>query len=539
VILAGCGGGSSGTGKTASGGPASTTATTSNTNAGISTLQPTRGGSLVLATEAEDDGFNPTIASWDITGLIYGAAIFDTLTFVDINGQWQPFLAESVTPSADAKTFTIAVRPGIKFHDGTPLDGKAVAMTLEANFKSPQNGPALFNVANIKQSGPMTVAVTCHESWSAFPYYLSGAIGTIMSPTMLAEANGGNLKPIGTGPFVFKEWVPNDHLTVVRNPNYWRTGLPYLDQVTFRPIADDTSRIDALKAGNIDIMHTSQPSSVKQLMDDKSFSSVTDVDNNHTEREIHFLYVNTLKPPFDDLRVRQALAYATDQKRISSILDVVNPPVTSPFVPGSPYYTPVDYPTYDPAKAKQLIQAYEHDKGPLRNFQLATTNDPQNAERMTLVQAMWKASGINCEIAQLEQSQYIVQLLNGDFDVREGRQFSAADPDENYVWWSSLTASDIGKEALNFVRNRDPILQAALEKGRTSLNQADRVAAYQEVAKRLAADVPYIWLDETVWIVAARPTVMNFNNPTLANGSSPALRMTAGMIDVAQIWKAA
>lgn len=529
AVLAACG--SSG-GKSAGGGPAATTSP----NAGISTAQPKRGGTLVLATEAEDDGFNPTIASWDVTGLIYGASIFDTLTTVDINGKWQPNLAQSVTPSPDAKTFTITMRPGVKFHDGTPLDGKAVAMTLEANVKSPQNGPALFNVANISQSGPMTVTVTCREAWSAFPYYLSGAIGTIMAPTMLAEANSGNLKPIGTGPFVFKEWVPNDHLTVVRNTNYWRSSLPYLDQVTFRPIPDDTSRIDALKAGNIDIMHTSQPSSVKELMGDKSFVSVTDLNNNRTEREVHFLYVNTLKPPFDDLRVRQALAYATDQNRIRAVIDTVNPAVTSPFVQGSPYYTQVDYPTYDPAKAKQLIQAYEKDKGPLRVFELGTTNDPLNAERMTLLQAIWKGAGINCQIQQLEQSQYIVQLLNGDYDVREGRQFAAADPDENYVWWSSLTAADIGKPALNFTRNRDPQIQAALEKGRTSLNQADRVAAYQEIAKRLAADIPYIWLDASVWIVSAKPTVMNFNNPTLPDGS-PALRMTAGFVDVAQIWR--
>ncbi|MBO0731751.1 MAG: hypothetical protein J2P57_21005 [Acidimicrobiaceae bacterium] len=526
-LLAACGGGGKATG--------SGSATTSNPNAGISSAPPKRGGTVIFATEAEDNGFNPTIASWDVTGLIYGAAIFDTLVAIDINGRPQPYLAQSVTPSADAKTFTITARPGIKFHDGTPLDGKAVAMTLEANVKSAQNGPALFNVANITQSGPMTVTVTCKESWPAFPNYLTGSIGTVMSPTMLAEPNSGNLKPIGTGPFVFKEWVPNDHLTVVRNPGYWQPSLPHLDQVTFRPIPNDTTRIDALKAGDIDMMHTSQPSSVHQLMSDKSLVSITDLNNNHTEREVHFLYVNMDKPPFDDLRVRQALAYATDRNRVRSVVDVVNPVIDSPFVPGSPYYTPVDYPSYNPAKAKQLIDAYQADKGPLRVFELATVNDPQDLERMTLVQAMWKAAGINCEIQQVEQSQYIVQLLKGEFDVREGRQFSANDPDENYVWWSSATAAPIGQLALNFPRNKDPQIQADLEKGRTSLNQADRVAAYQNIARRLAADIPYVWLDEAVWLVSAKPKVMNFNNPSLPNGS-PALRMSAGFVSFGKVW---
>ncbi len=528
-LLAACGGSSSGK---ASGGPAPT----SSANAGITNATPKTGGNLIVATEAEDNGFNPTIASWDVTGLMYGAAIFDALTAIDINGKPQPNLAQAVTPNADATQFTITLRPGIKFHDGTPLDAKAVAMTLEANVKSPQNGPALFNVSNIAPTGPMAVTVTCKESWPAFPNYLAGAIGTIMSPTMLAEPNGGNLKPIGTGPFVFKEWVPNDHLTVVKNPNYWRSGRPYLDQVTFRPIPDHQSRANALKAGDIDIMHTDDPQDAQSFPGNKAFVSITDLDNNATEREVHFYMINTAKPPFDDVRVRQALAYATDRNRIHSIVDVVNPVVSSPFNTSSPYYTAVDYPNYDPAKAKQLIAAYEHDKGPLRNFSLSTVTDAKDLERTTLVQAMWKEAGINCQVQQVEQSQYIVQALEGNYDVREWRQFAANDPDENYVWWSTLTASPIGQLALNFARNKDPQIQAALEKGRTSLNQADRVAAYQSISQRFAADIPYIWMDQTVWLVSAKPNVMNFNNPTLPDGS-PALRMAAGFISVGQIWR--
>ncbi|MBO0730027.1 MAG: hypothetical protein J2P57_12265 [Acidimicrobiaceae bacterium] len=528
-LLAAC---SSGGGGSSAG---STPAATSNANAGISTATPKRGGSLIVATEAEDNGFNPTVASWDVTGVMYGSAIFDPLTSLDINGHWQPYLAQSVTPNADATQFTITVRPNIKFHDGTPLNAAAVAGSLMANVKSPQNGPALFNVASIKATGPMTVVVTCKESWPAFPYYLNGAIGSVMSPTMLAEPNGGNLKPIGTGPFIFKEWVPNDHLTVVRNPHYWRTGMPYLDQVTFRPIPDHQTRANALLAGDIDIMHTDDPQDAQSFPKKKNLVSITDVDNNASEHEVHFYMINTAKPPFDDLRVRQALAYATDRNRIHSVVDVVNPVIDSPFNVKSPYYTPVDYPSFDPAKAKQLIAAYEHDKGPLRKFQLSTVTDAKDLERTTLMQAIWKESGINCEVQQVEQSQYIVQALEGNYDVREWRQFAANDPDENYVWWSTLTAAPIGKLALNFARNKDTQIQAALEKGRTSLNQADRVAAYQEIGRRFAADIPYIWMDQAVWLVSAKPTVMNFNNPTLPNGS-PAQRMAAGFINVGQIW---
>ncbi|HET9690377.1 MAG TPA: ABC transporter substrate-binding protein [Acidimicrobiales bacterium] len=529
ALLAACG--SSGTNSTAGGKVGSTKA-----DAGISTATPKRGGNLVVATEAEDNGFNPTIASWDVTGLMYGAAIFDTLVTIDVNGKPQPFLAQSVTPNADATQFTITLRPGVKFHDGTAVDAAAVVQSLMANVQSPQNGPALLNVAGVTAGGPMTVLVSCKEPWPAFPTYLSGAIGTVMAPAMLVDPKAGNLKPVGSGPFVFKEWVPNDHLTVVRNPNYWQQGKPYLDSVTFKPIPDHQSRANALKAGDVDIMHTDDSQDVQQFTANSSFVSITDSNNSATEREVHFYMINTAKPPFDDLRVRQALAHATDQSRIHSIIDVVNTPITSPFSSNSPYYTAVDYPTYDLAKAKALLTAYQNDKGTLPTFQLSTVTDAKDLQRTTLVQAMWKEAGINCQVQQVEQSQYIVQALLGNYDVREWRQFAASDPDENYVWWSPLTASPIGKLALNFARNKDPQIGAMLEKGRTSLNQADRVSAYQEIGKRFAADVPYIWLDQTVWLVTAKPNVENFNNPTLPDGS-PALKMTAGFINVGQIWR--
>lgn len=534
-LLAACGssGGSTNTTKASS--------TSSNDKNGKASGTPKPGGTLVVATEAEDNGFNPFIASWDVTGSMYGHALYDTLTAVDANGDIQPYLATSITANADNTQFTFGVRPNIKFHDGTACDAAAIVASIKAAVASPQNGPSLLNVADVSASADGTqVIVKCKEPWTAFPYYLSGTDGTILAPAMLSAKDGGNRNPIGTGAFTFVEWVPNDHLTVKKNPNYWRQGLPYLDQVTFKPIPDHLARENSLKAGDIDIMHTDDEQFAHDFSTNPGkFQYINDLGNTATEHEMHFLMINCAQAPLDDVRVRQALAYATDRNKVIQIANAgITPDSTGPYTKGSKYYAPTGYPSYDPTKAKALIAEYEKDKGPLPTIALTTVTDAKDLQRIQLIAGIWEQNaGIKTQISQVEQSQYIVQALLGNYQVRDWRQFSAADPDENYVWWSTLTASPIGKLALNFARNKDDQIQADLEKGRTAGDSATRVAAYQDIAKRFGQDVPYLWINQTVWSVAAAPNVMNFNGATLPDGK-PELGMTAGFINVREIWKA-
>ncbi|WP_019630325.1 ABC transporter substrate-binding protein [Actinomadura atramentaria] len=501
---------------------------------GVSTETPKRGGTLTVGVLAEQKGFNPLVSNWDTVGLIYGNTIFDTLTRIDADGKWAPNLAESITVNDEATEFRIKARAGVAFHDGTPCDAAAIAASLTANWKSESNGPALLNVKDVKAKGD-EVVVTAHTPWPAFPYYLSEYCGVVLAPAMLKDKNGLADKPIGTGPFKFQSWTPNDKLVVVRNEKYWRDGLPYLDQVVFKPIADDQSRANALKAGDVDLVHCVGPKVIQQLKDDSSVASATD-EKGATERNMDTLMINTAKAPFDDLRVRQALAYATDRDRLRKVIDVVNPASDGPFGPGSPYHSETGFPKFNLSRAKQLVAEYEREKGKLPVITLTALNDQTAVARAQMVQAMWKNAGIECKIEQLAQGQAVLNALLGKYDVVHWTQFAAGDPDLNYTWWSELTAAPIGKPSLNFTRFKDADLQKALVAGRTSVKDADRVAAYQQVAKVFAEKVPYIWLNQAVYLVAAKPAVRNWDNGTLPGGKR-AQKTTTGVINVTETWR--
>ena len=145
---------------------------------------PKSGGSVTYGLEAETDGFNPTINRFAISGHMVAQAVFDTLTALDSSGEPQPYLAESVTPNADSTVWTIKVRSGVTFHDGTPLTSAAVKASLDAYKASGLTGPALAPVSDIAIVDDLTVAVTTSVPWAAFASALTGQVGYIVAPSM-------------------------------------------------------------------------------------------------------------------------------------------------------------------------------------------------------------------------------------------------------------------------------------------------------------------------------------------------------------------
>jgi ABC-type transport system substrate-binding protein len=498
-------------------------------------VTPRHGGSLVYGVEAETNSFDPRQGAWDTSGLQYARTVYDALFMQAADGTVKPHLAESITPNPDYTEWTIKLRPGINFHDGSMLDASVVKVNLDGVAQSPLTGPYLFNMSGVKVVDQLTVLVTMRTPWVPFPIYLTGQLGYMAGLKQLADTSG-RAQPIGTGPFMFKEWVPGDHFTSVRNPGYWRSGLPYLDSITYRPIVDNQSREDSLRAGNVDLMHSNDTQSVANLLHDTGFNQVNDLNAPLGEPEQRCVMLNTAVPPLDDIRVRRALAYATDRQRaIDTLYNGLIKPADGPFMPGSPYYAPTGYPGYDPAKAKALVAEYERDKGPI-SFRYGTTTAAKNRQQNEFLQAMWKAVGIQSEIVQVEQSAYILSVISGNFQACGWRQFNNPDPDANYVWWSSTTAAPVGRQALNFARNKDREIDAALQAGRTQVDPGVRAAAYAKVAARLGADIPYVWIGPAVWMVAARKAAGGVGSATLPDGSS-ARGMNSGLISAAELWR--
>ena len=511
------------------------TSTSTGTNAGVSTATPKTGGSITFGTESEIDGFDPTMNRWDATGYLYAHTVYDQLATFDANGNIKPYLAQSITPNSDYTKWTITVRPNVLFHNGSPLDAAAVKTNLDAIRTALLTGPALTNIASVDVTDPMTVVVSTKSPWVPFPLVLTAQTGVVVEPRTLLSGQAQN-HPVGTGPFVFGQWVPNDHYTASKNPHYWRSGLPYLDQITFKPIVDPQSRENSLKSGTIDILHSSDTQTLVDLEGDSSFVTINDTKQTF-EPDMDFVMLNTAAPPLDDIGVRQALAYATDkQKVINTIFNGVPPKSFGPYVQGSPYYAPTGYPDYNLSKAQSLVKQYQANHGgqPI-SFQFGSTNVPKTLELVQLIQAMWNQAGIQTNIVQVEQTQFILNALQGKYQAYIWRQFGTPDPDGNYVWWTSANAAPIGSLALNFARNKDPQVDQNLSIGRTTTDPSARAKAYQSIASSFGTDIPYLWTNRNVWTISAKPRVQNFNGPTLPDGSK-GLGLINGVISTTQIW---
>ena len=351
---------------------------------------PTSGGTVKFAVEAESDGFNPTTNRWAVSGHMVGSAVFDPLAAYDENGKAQPYLARSFTPSADFKTWTIELRPNVNFSDGTPVDSAAVTKSLNTARKDPLVGIALANVATVTASGPLSVTLAMIDPDASLPAGLTTQVGYVVAPAQLDAPSPANTRaPIGSGPFIQKEWVPDNRWVGEKNANYWRSDakgnkLPYLDSLEFRPITDPQSRVNALLAGDVNMLHTTDfPAMAKLKSEAQSGALQVVFDQNETEES--FVMFNTAKAPLNDVRVREGLKLCTDPAEVRLISEVPEDRAAdSQFKKDSPWYFDSGFTTNDPAAGKALLEQVKAEKGPI-TFTLGTTPVPANVNVTALL----------------------------------------------------------------------------------------------------------------------------------------------------------
>ena len=502
---------------------------------GISSAKPKRGGSVTMGIDTEESGFDPTTARWDEGGFLYGRSIFDPIAIVNAAGQVEPYLAQSITSNADYTAFTITLKPGIVFHDGTPLDANALHLNIEKAASSIVTGPAFAtNISGASITGPMSVTINMKNPWAPFPYYLAQAqTGYLAAPSMLNNPNGTS-HPIGTGPFVFKEWIPNSHMTATANPHYWRKGYPYLSSITFKPIIDPNARVNALQTGEVDFIHTSSPTSLQQFRGNKQWAYYDNSGQVVGQPTVQCIMLNTGAAPFNNHTLRTAMAKCINRTQYSKVIDKgIDAPMNGLFLPGSPYYTSTAYPSYDPAGAAKLVKQVQQQTGKPVTFTLNSTSNSDTLRAAQFVQQAFQQAGMQVNINILAQSTLINDALAGTYQATLWRQFGAVDPDLNYVWWTPQLAT--GPIALNMARNVDQRIQTALLAGRTTTARSARVKAYQQINQYLAEDIPYLWFARDTWAVIANPKVQNFANPTTVQGSK-AQAFDEGVLWPTQIW---
>jgi peptide/nickel transport system substrate-binding protein len=554
LVAAACGSDDSGSsaGTTAAGGGAATTAAGgAGTTAAASTETPVAGGKLVMGIEADTGSpWEPSKALLAISGHTVIRSIYDSLTIVTDEGTVVPYLAESVEPNADFTVWTIKVRSGVTFHDGTPLNADAVIDNLVRHTKSFLTAAVLTDVQKDAAGNPaiakvddLSVSITMKRPWVPFPLYLSGAIGYMASPTWQAAADSDpalESKPVGTGPFVFKDYKPGESFTATKNPNYWNKPYPYLDEVEFRVIPDALTRAAALEAGDVDLIHTTNGDTIKKYRDDAESFPMTEW-TKFGETGYTLLHVTQEGSPLTDSRPRCAMAYATDEQAIIDKIAAGVPPIANgPFSPGQlGNLEDSGFPLkQDMAKAQELVASYKADNpGPL-NINLSTTQDATNLIIAQAQQEFFKQAGFDdVQISQIEQAKYILTALQGHFEAFQWRNHGGVDLDAQYIWWHSSNALPIDQLALNFGRIKDDVIDQALDANRGETDEAKKKELAETVNKRFAEECYNLWGAYTVWGLAHTPNVHGLEDFTAPSGEPICLcNGIQGVINVSSIW---
>jgi peptide/nickel transport system substrate-binding protein len=478
---------------------------------------PTPGGKVTYGLEAETiDGWCLPEGELAISGIVVANTIFDTLTRPNAEGEIEPWLAESVEPNDDFTQWTITLPEGVTFHDGSELTAGVVKNNIDAwRGQYPGRSSTLLLVvfqpiASVEVVDPLTVQVNLNQSWAAFDAYLwsSGRTG-IIAQAQLDDAQTCDRNLIGTGPFQFVDWTPNQNFVAEKNPDYWATDaegnqLPYLDEIEFRPIVESSQRFNALQSGEINAMHTSNPQEIVEVRD---LTETGELNSYETEEfgETSYLMLNSSVPPFDNITARQAVAYALDFEEFNAIIgEGIYTQATGPFAPGNvgnlePDDFP-DFPTHDPDRARELVADYEAQTGQALSFTYTAQQDETALAIAQFVKEKVEDVGISMDITAVDQSTVIDTAIQGNYEGINFRNHPGGPPDLQYNWW--YTGSPI-----NFGRIDDPEIDALLDQGRATTDPDELAQIYEDINLRFGEQLWNLWSYYTVWIVGTATDV--------------------------------
>lgn len=484
------------------------------------------GGNLVVGISGETDGWTPQTNTFADAGSFVIPTIVESLAVIDDSGEPVPHLAESWEHDEEFKEWTVTLRDGISFHDGTPFDAEAAVENFQRAIDSPLVGTALSPMIDSVEEvdgDPLTFTISLNAPWSSLPNSFAQQPGMMVSPRMFEMDFFGADQPIGTGPFVFKEWVVDDHLTVVRNDDYWRTTesgdeLPYLDSIEFRVITDGAARASTLKTGDLDLMYTTRAADIAAFREDDSVQLIEDNQSEET-----FIQFNEAVPPFDNINARRAVVLATDPLAVAAVLgENIAEPIDQPWAEDHPaYLEETGYPEFDLDAAREAVEAYKADTGEERlAFTVKGLNSVDDFQLLQLLQQQWAEADIEVEVESVEQTTFIVDLAASNFQAAFFRNFSYRQLDSLYVFLHSRFAQyDPTTEAMNisinFTQTKVDEIDELLDETRETDPSNTEVwnGNYQEITRILNEHLPYVWLFRTPYALVARPDVHGLNTP--------------------------
>ena len=375
---------------------------------------PSRKDTLVLGMVLEPTSLDPTMAPAAAIGEVVHYNILEGLTRILSDGSVAPLLAESWRMDADGKAFTFKLRRGVKFHDGSDFDASAVKFSFERakSEKSTNKAKATVfaNISHMATPDPHTVVIVLDKPDGNFLFRLGENTAVILHP---ASAETAATRPVGTGPYVLQNWSKGSAITLTRWSGYRQADKVRIQRVTFRFINDPAAQVAALMAGDIDAMpRFGALQSLRQFQSDKRF--VVELGSTAGKG---IMTINNRRKPFDDVRVRRALAHAIDRKAfIDGVLEGMARPIGSHMAPTDEGYIDLSkqYP-YDPEKAKALLREAGV-QTPL-NVTLTLPPPPYARKGGEVLAAQLAKVGINARIENVEWAQWLSGAFKGNFDL--------------------------------------------------------------------------------------------------------------------------
>lgn len=426
-----------------------------------------------------------------------------------------PQLALSYEASKDGLVYTFKLRPNVKFHDGTTFDANAVKINFDRVLdpKSTLSRKTFFNfIDRVEVVDPSTVRFVLKKPMSAFIARLSNGTGQMICPSAIKQygSEGLAFHACGTGPYVLKEFNPSEKLIVERNPNYRVPGLPKLDGIRWIPVPENSTRAQMVMTGEAQYVHAMPPELMKRVEE----SGRADIIVSPSIQQ-RYLAINTMQKPFDDLRVRQAIAYAINKEAFAKVVygGYARPAtgVQPPEVPGG-----VDFGVWphDPKKARELLKEAGYPNG-FKTQLWSAFNTSTNAKAIQFIQQQLRQVGIQTETRMLESGQRVA-LVDGQKDPK-------ASPVRLYlIGWSNSTGEpDWGMRPLFDSREMPPRLSnysyyanreadAALDRGMAEVDPEKRRAAYGQAQKLIWNDVPAVFLTYENNLAATSKQLKNF-----------------------------
>ncbi|KJF21809.1 ABC transporter substrate-binding protein [Rhodococcus sp. ACPA4] len=476
--------------------------TTANTNSSPDAVgDPVAGGTLAAIQGGEPRSLDPAamINVWMANGLVgnalYGTLMINNSETLDI----EYTMAEAFETNDGGSTFTLILRPGLMFTDGTPLDAEAVKFNWDRLREPATASPSLpqaSQVAASKVVNPATLEVTMVAPNPHFAHSLvASAMNWIASPTALAKGQAAfNDAPIGAGPFELVSWQRQSAMELKKNPGYWDAPKPYLDQITLRTVTDTTQRINSIKTGGADIAMEASWSSIADAQD-AGFPTETVPTGGG-----QFIGMNMRRAPFDDERARRAVTLAVD-------LDAMNTAVYNGkgkipetlFTEGSPFYTPNALPQSDKATAQELFDELAAAGKPL-SFTFLAYSTPENKAVAEALQAQLSTfDNVDAKVEIIDFAAGVPRIAAHEFDMII-LSSTIQDPDSSL--WNTFHSTSRG----NYTGINDRQLDTALDEGRTATTVEARTAAYEIAQQRL------IELNPGVWYTRSAPTVVSGKN---------------------------